>query len=222
MIKAIIFDFDGVILESTEVKIDAFRELFCGYPDRLKEVLAYHIEQGGISRFVKFRYIYKNILKKELTKEQEAELGRKFTELALDKVLKVPYVPGAKEFLEKKRSQYKFFIASGTPDAELNEVITRRKMGKYFDGVYGSPETKSDIIRKIRKDHRLDKEEIVFIGDANSDRQAARDADIEFVYRVHDDNLKTGDTWVVKDLTNIEKIIEKIEQTKRAPKVVRS
>ncbi|GAF78578.1 unnamed protein product, partial [marine sediment metagenome] len=34
MIKAIIFDFDGVIVESSDIKTEAFRELFQDYPQK--------------------------------------------------------------------------------------------------------------------------------------------------------------------------------------------
>ena len=63
--KAIIFDFDGVIAESVDVKTEAFKELFKAYPDKVKAIADFHIDNGGMSRFDKFRHIYKNILKKK-------------------------------------------------------------------------------------------------------------------------------------------------------------
>src|SRR5690606_22889470 len=40
--SAVIFDFDGVILESVKVKTDAFKELFSDYPEHLEAIVAYH------------------------------------------------------------------------------------------------------------------------------------------------------------------------------------
>ena len=63
-IKAILFDFDGVILESVDIKGLAFCKLFENFPEHVTKIVQYHHANGGISRFNKFRYIYKNILKK--------------------------------------------------------------------------------------------------------------------------------------------------------------
>lgn len=216
MIKAVIFDFDGVILESTEVKIKAFRELFSDYPDLVEDIVVYHIDNGGISRFVKFRHIYGTMLNKELTAEEEERLGQRFTELALEEVLAVPYVAGAREFLEKRRQDYLFFVASGTPDDELDMVVKKRQMQHHFDGIYGSPRTKKDIIDGIVQDHQLKRDEVVFVGDANSDRQAARNAQVEFVFREYGEGGDPEDRWVIPDLTHLDEVLSQIDQLKRS------
>jgi len=58
MVKAIIFDFDGVILESVGVKKEAFRRLFQYYPEKVDEIVNYHMQQGGLSRYRKFQHIF--------------------------------------------------------------------------------------------------------------------------------------------------------------------
>ena len=65
-IDAIFFDFDGVILESVDIKGWAFGKLFESYPEHVDEIVAFHFANGGMSRFDKFRYIYKNILNKKM------------------------------------------------------------------------------------------------------------------------------------------------------------
>ena len=62
-IKAIIFDYDGVIAESVNVKTEAFAEMYKPYGESiLKKVVSHHEANGGISRFEKFR-IYHNLCK---------------------------------------------------------------------------------------------------------------------------------------------------------------
>ncbi len=80
VLKIIFFDFDGVILESAEIKTTAFRRLFEEYGE-VEEIVDYHEKNAGVSRYDKFDYIYDKILKKELTSEKKDELGKRFSEL---------------------------------------------------------------------------------------------------------------------------------------------
>ena len=57
MIKAIIFDFDGVICESVNVKTIAFKKLFADYPEHQDRIVEYHLVNGGISRYEKLRIL---------------------------------------------------------------------------------------------------------------------------------------------------------------------
>ena len=116
MISTIILDFDGVILESVSVKTEAFRELFSSEPDHVEEIVQFHIENGGMSRFDKIRYIYSHILRKELTEIQFHHLSASFADLVLEKVIQSPFVPGAKEFLQNNYTKVPLYVVSATPE----------------------------------------------------------------------------------------------------------
>ena len=52
--QSIIFDFDGVIVESGDIKTNAFADLYQSYGDPIvKEVVRYHKLNGGLSRYKK-------------------------------------------------------------------------------------------------------------------------------------------------------------------------
>ena len=118
-IDAIFFDFDGVILESVDIKGWAFGKLFENYPQHVDKIVVFHFANGGMSRFDKFRYIYKNILNKPLPDEEFDALCLKFSDLAFKRVLKCEFVPGALEFLGKYYKKINFYIISGTPQDEI-------------------------------------------------------------------------------------------------------
>lgn len=187
-IKAIIFDFDGVILESMGIKTKAFLSLFQDYPDKAGEIVALHTSHGGMSRFEKFERIYKDILQLPLSEDKKAELGRQFSEYTHQGVLGCPFVEGALEFLEKYHQTLPLFIASGTPDEEIKSLVKEKGLGKYFKSVFGSPAKKKDIILRILKDFNFQPQEVVFIGDAVDDYQGAKEAGVKFIWRTKENN----------------------------------
>src|SRR5271166_1937444 len=98
-LDAIIFDFDGVIVESTDIKTEAFRSLFADWSEKLEAIVDLHQRHAGIDRLVKFEVIYREILCLPLTAERKAALAARFAELVVERVVACPLVPGAAAFL---------------------------------------------------------------------------------------------------------------------------
>ena len=215
MIKAVIFDLDGVMIESAEIKTRAFESLFAEYPDKVGEIVDYHKRNAGISRYLKFRYFYENILGQELSLTKEAELGERFSRIVLKEILKVPFVPGALEFLNRNKERYYFFVASGTPEEELKDIVSHRKLGHFFREIYGTPKQKAKIIEDILARHSFERKEVVFVGDAESDWVAAEKVGVPFIARISPENHQLQDCqWKINDLTELDTILENIDYQK--------
>jgi HAD superfamily hydrolase (TIGR01549 family) len=205
MISAIILDFDGVILESVSVKTEAFRELFSSETAHLDEIVQFHTKNGGMSRFDKIRYIYSHILHKELTDTQFHSLCTRFANLVLEKVLRTPFVPGAREFLQNNYTRFPLYVVSATPEDELREIIGQRGLSEFFQGVNGAPVTKIEHIEMILTINGYKKETTIFIGDAMNDFRAAQECGIKFIGRIlpGEGDPFAGNTAVEHTISNL-------------------
>ena len=184
MIRGIAFDFDGVLVESVDVKTKAYARLFEEYGEGVvSRVVDYHLTNGGISRFVKFRVIYSEILNKPLSEKKFQSLCDEFSNIVVDEVVAAPWVEGAREFLENNKNRYLFFIVSGTPQDELGSIVRRREMGHYFCEVLGSPKNKETLLKGALSRLKLFPEETVFVGDAETDWNAAKELGVTFLWR---------------------------------------
>ena len=205
---AIIFDFDGVLAESVDVKTRAFEALYAEYGDRIGEqVRDYHLQHGGISRFEKFRYYHEVLLGKTLTKDEENQLGDRFSQYVEDAVVESVYVAGAYNFLENYYQSIPLFVASGTPDVELKRIVSRRNMAHYFISVHGSPAKKGDIIQDILTKHSFNPDRVLMIGDAIADYEGAIAAGVKFMGRViqyPETYPFSVETLVLPDLVDLE------------------
>ena len=184
--QSIIFDFDGVIVESGDIKTNAFADLYQSYGDSIvKEVVRYHKLNGGLSRYKKFRYFQQYLLKKQpLTQDEEDKLDETFSRLVVEAVTASDSVPGADEFIQIEASRIPLFIASGSPETELNTIVTRRGLDPYFTEVRGSPKLKETLIAEILSAHDLTPERVLMIGDALIDYQSAQVNNLAFLGRV--------------------------------------
>ena len=208
MLTTLIFDFDGVIVESIPLKTAAFREVFSFVPDHLDEIIAYHLENGGMSRYNKFRYIYADILHEPLTPDVEEHLAGEYVRLIFDAMLTVPYVEGAEDLLRDCSGALPLYIVSATPEGEMREIARRRDLTGYFVRIYGSPKTKVECIREILEETGAAPGEALFIGDAPNDWEAAYETGVRFVARIRpgDENRFLGRPGVEGIVANLHEL----------------
>lgn len=211
-ITTVIFDFDGVVLESSDVKTDAFIELFAEHgPEVQRKVREHHLANLGISRFKKFAWIYEHVLRAPLDEARSAALGRRFSELALEKVLAAPFVLGAHEALAMLATRIPLFVASGTPHDELLHICERRGLTALFRGIYGAPREKPEIIASILTAVGARPDQALFVGDGMSDHKAAVATGVHFLARdtpdLHDEWCRAG-VRMRPDLVDLPALVE--------------
>ena len=180
--EAVFWDFDGVILDSVNVKTKAFAQMFRKYgPEAEKAVIAYHLAHGGISRYKKFRYYYEEILEIPITENELTKLGKEFSKLVLKKVIDSPYIQGALECLKSlKAEKVPSYIVSGTPEIEINHIVDVKSLRFFFEEVHGAPRTKITMLKDILSRKRYHPQSCLYLGDAMTDYEAAISARVFF------------------------------------------
>ena len=185
MVEAVFLDFDGVIVESSDIKTAAFRAMYQPYGETVMvQAVAHHRANGGISRRKKIRHCHRTLLGVALGEAELDGLCRHFSHLVEDAVVEAPLVPGAGEFLASHHQRLPLFVVSGTPEEELRRIVVRRDLGGFFAGVHGSPREKPPIIQAILAARGLAPERTLFIGDARTDYEAAAVCGVPFIGRV--------------------------------------
>jgi HAD superfamily hydrolase (TIGR01549 family) len=204
-LEAVIFDFDGVIVESMDIKTDAFRALFADHPERLDAIVALHRRHAGIDRLVKFEMIYRDILHLPLDEKQKRALARRFEALVESQVTACPMVEGAAKLLALLEGHVPLVVVSGTPEGELKRIIERRGLARYFRAVRGSPGAKTEILRDLLREESWNPRHMLMVGDADSDFAAARENGLNFVGRVPPGQASPfpAEVPVVTDLTGL-------------------
>jgi len=179
----VFFDFDGVILDSVDVKTQAFAQMFKQYGSEIENaVVNYHLKNGGVSRYEKFRYYYEQLLNRKISEEQLDVLGEQFSRLVIEKVIASQYIPGALETIKSLSSNnIPMFIVSGTPEDEIRLIVSRKGLSSYFEEVHGSPGEKWKITYDILQRRALSPDKGIFVGDALSDYEAAKVNGLHFL-----------------------------------------
>lgn len=191
MIKNILWDFDGVILDSMPIREYGFRKIFKIFSNDLVERLVeYHNLNGGLSRFHKIKFFFNNLLGQEISEQQIAEYADEFS-LIMKKELTNPkyLIKETVEFIENNYQNYNFHIVSGSEHNELNYLCKTLGIDRFFISINGSPTHKNDLVADLLKKEKYFKEETILIGDSINDYEAAMINGIDFFHFYENYNL---------------------------------
>ena len=182
--KTLVFDCDGVVLNSNQLKIQAYFDVaikFGANETQAQALVNHHVKLGGISRYPKFEYFLREIMQQIVTEQAlqalldsfTAEVKRLLTDCEI-----APDLMGVRE----ANPHAKWMIISGGDQAELNNIFQQRGIDKLFDaGIFGSPDNK-DVILARELDAGNIVEPALFIGDSRYDHQASTNAGLDFVF----------------------------------------
>lgn len=178
----VIFDCDGVLIDSNLLKCEAFGKSVREYPDNIVESFVNHCKKTfGVSRYVKFREFFSGFANEPFDETRYHIYLERYANLCTELYYKADLTPSVEKVLSLLiGAGRKLFVASGSDEKELIEVFEKRNLINYFEEIYGSPKKKSECATSILEKNQGLK--AVFIGDAMSDLNVAKEHNLDFIY----------------------------------------
>ena len=206
----LVFDCDGVILNSNRVKTDAFYQAALPYGEAAAQALvSYHVQNGGVSRYKKFAYFLEHIVKSESSGPGLDELLSQYAAQVHEGLMTCDIAAGLAS-LRERTSSARWLIVSGGDQSELREVFKARGIAELFDsGIFGSPDTKDEILAR-ELHHGNIQVPALFLGDSKYDYQAATAAGLDFVFISAWSEVENWATWCSSLSLNVCKSIESL------------
>lgn len=198
--KTLVFDCDGVVLNSNKVKTDAFYQAALSYGEQAAQALVeYHVANGGVSRYKKFAYFLNTLVPQhavEISGSTLEELLDAYASHVLQGLLTCDIAEGIHE-LRKNTPNTNWLIVSGGDQAELRHVFAERGLAEYFNGgIFGSPDTKDEILEREINNGNI-QQPALFLGDSKYDYQAASGAGLDFVFLTGWTEVEGWQNWLV-------------------------
>jgi HAD superfamily hydrolase (TIGR01549 family) len=201
-LDAIFWDFDGVFLNSNEIRDNGFSEVLKEYPvAEVNKLLAFHQQNGGLSRYVKFRYFFEKIRGVSITETEVQQWADRFS-VIMRGILTNPtlLIQETVNYVKCNHGKIPMFIVSGSDQQELRFLCKAHGIDQYFRRIHGSPTPKKELVKMIIHEEQIDRKKCILIGDSINDYEAAINNQIKF-YGYNNDKLKKVSA---KYITNID------------------
>jgi phosphoglycolate phosphatase-like HAD superfamily hydrolase len=182
-IKVICWDFDGVLMDSNAIRDIGFERVLSAFPkEQVDQLLSFHQANGGLSRYVKFRYFFENIRGESITDDEIFVWAERFS-LIMKELLVNPnlLIVETLNFVKENQDKYIMHITSGSDQNELRYLCKSLEIDQLFTSIHGSPKPKKEWVKELIEANAYNKEECVLIGDSLNDYEAAQHNNIHFL-----------------------------------------
>jgi phosphoglycolate phosphatase-like HAD superfamily hydrolase len=203
-VSNILWDFDGVIMDSMAIRDKGFLLTLDKHPKHQVDMLMeFHRQNGGLSRYVKFRYFFSEILKEEPNENTIKQLAQQFSDVMLKELLNPELlIDDSLNFIKRNFSMYNMHIISGSDGIELMSICSSLGLTKYFKSIHGSPKAKDKWVKEVIEENHYNEAETILIGDSHNDLAAANENNICF-YGYNNANLKGKGNGYINNFTEI-------------------
>ena len=192
--EAIVFDFDGTLIQSAEAKHEAFYRLF---PDEMpyREIVAGILrnDPDGSRHDVIPRMLEAMAKRGLILPPGQSAIDRigAYAQAVYAIQANVPECPGASDLLRDLHRRSTLYVSSNTPEVDLGTLLQKRGWVDFFAGWFGHPRSKRDTLNALVARHGGDPMRLAVVGDGESDELAATAVGCHF-WRVCGPNALAG------------------------------
>jgi beta-phosphoglucomutase-like phosphatase (HAD superfamily) len=181
VIRLVVFDFDGTLVDSNGVKDRCFSDAVAHLPNGAAALSV--ARSAGGDRYKIFNAIARQI---EPDASVSADLARNlasdFTQRAFNAIAIAPERRGAAAALrELRRRALSVWVSSATPQRDLPDLLRARGVDQFVDGSKGAPRSKLTNLRTIMDIEGVSPRQTMVVGDGDDDEFSARRAGAWFV-----------------------------------------
>ncbi|MDD2807693.1 MAG: HAD hydrolase-like protein [Patescibacteria group bacterium] len=170
MKKIILFDFDGVIVDSFETAYSIVEELQLGFSRQ------YYREMFCGNIFDSVDSHHQNGNHKKVSQEEWFKLYAK-------KLLKLPVIIGMPAALKKLSASYRLVVVSSSINSPIQSYLELHHINQLFDKVYGADVHRSKIekMRMVLAEYNISQSDCVFVTDTAGDLKEAAKVGIDSI-----------------------------------------
>lgn len=201
MIKVMVFDFDGTLVDSNPVKTRCFHHTVAGIAGG-EEALAVALAEGGDRHRIFARVA-------ELAAPGRArELVHLYGFCCSRGIYAAPERRGGRAALDRlDRMGLSLWINTATPGHAMPELLRARGLMGYFDGVLGSSGSKAGNLRHVMRVTGASPREIIMVGDGPDDRVGAQAVGCWFVAVTQERRISGRGRFAMRDLTGLPALV---------------
>lgn len=173
-LDALVFDFDGTLVHSSDIKKRAFLAAIAQWADGSRsDAERAYLLHGTLNRVPQLSNAFNDI---HMRKPNDLELeGMLTTYGAFVREHRHEVYPfdGVGDLLSSLGPSCHLFIASNAPQGELDAACDALDLRKHFEGIYGYPTSKDDAIKTVLSDLGIANSRLLYIGDRQEDSAVA-------------------------------------------------
>ena len=185
--RCLVFDFDGVLVDSNALKRSAYFEVFQDFSGARPLIERALGDEGERDRYDVIRSVLAGMADAGMIPRTDAgdrtlhERAERYNGICEEAVARAPETPGCSTTLRELAAMYPLYINSATPEAPLRRIVERRGWAGLFKSVLGRPKSKAANLELILANERIESAELAFIGDGRNDQAAAHACGCRFI-----------------------------------------